>query len=65
MTTKKFNEISIPLVSFNLNEISDENVKLAWSEYEAKPEYKQFNKHDLIESCQTPKSIGSSHLKNK
>ncbi|MGE8538507.1 MAG: NF038105 family protein, partial [Acinetobacter sp.] len=26
--------------------------KEAWRDYEAKPEYKQFNKHDLIESMQ-------------
>lgn len=62
MTTKKFDEISIPLVSFNLNDISDESVKSAWSEYEAKPEYKEFNKHDLIESLQSSISIGSSSI---
>jgi len=28
-------------------------VKEAWKAYEAKPEYKKFNKHDLIESMQS------------
>ena len=36
----------------SLDEISTENVKEAWKDYEAKPEYKKFNKHDLIESMQ-------------
>ncbi len=38
----------------NLDEISKENVQEAWKDYEAKPEYKDFNKHDLIESMQHP-----------
>jgi hypothetical protein len=36
----------------SLDDISPEKVKEAWKEYEAKPEYKNFNKHDLIESMQ-------------
>ena len=34
-------------------EITDENVKSAWADYSAKPEYKEFNKHDMIESMQS------------
>jgi hypothetical protein len=30
-------------------------VKEAWKNYEAKPEFKEFNKHDMIESMQSPK----------
>jgi hypothetical protein len=36
-------------------------VKDAWKEYEAKPEYKEFNKHDMIESMQ-PQSKQDLHL---
>ena len=31
-------------------ENTKENIKEAWQAYEAKAEYKDFNKHDMIES---------------
>jgi hypothetical protein len=52
MTTKKFDATPTATESMNLDDISSENVKQAWQAYEAKPEYKDFNKHDLIESMQ-------------
>ena len=55
MTTTKFEATPTPNESIDLNEISAENVKDAWKNYEAKPEFKEFNKHDLIESMQSPK----------
>ncbi|AWL28314.1 MULTISPECIES: NF038105 family protein [Acinetobacter] len=55
MTTKKFEATPTPSDGIDLDEISAENVKDAWKDYEAKPEYKKFNKHDLIESMQSPK----------
>ena len=55
MTTTKFEATPTPNESIDLNEISAENVKDAWKNYEAKPEFKKFNKHDLIESMQNPK----------
>ena len=55
MTTQKFDATPTPNEAMNLNDISDEKVKEAWKAYEAKPEYKQFNKHDLIESMQSSK----------
>ncbi|OTG83615.1 NF038105 family protein [Acinetobacter sp. ANC 4648] len=54
MTTKKFEATPSPSEGIDLKEISVENVKDAWKEYQAKPEYKEFNKHDLIESMQSP-----------
>ncbi|MEM9994200.1 MAG: NF038105 family protein [Acinetobacter pittii] len=50
MTTKKFDATPTAGEPINLDEISKENVQEAWKDYEAKPEYKDFNKHDLIES---------------
>ncbi|MFH7765692.1 NF038105 family protein [Acinetobacter sp. BSP-28] len=55
MTTQKFDATPTPNEAMNLDDISDEKVKAAWKDYEAKPEYKKFNKHDLIESMQHPK----------
>ncbi|MNZ06504.1 NF038105 family protein [Acinetobacter calcoaceticus] len=52
MTTKKFDATPTAGEPINLDEISKENVQDAWKDYEAKPEYKDFNKHDLIESMQ-------------
>ncbi|MFV5442274.1 NF038105 family protein [Acinetobacter oleivorans] len=52
MTTKKFDATPTAGEPINLDEISKENVQEAWKDYEAKPEYKDFNKHDLIESMQ-------------
>ncbi len=54
MTTKKFDATPTAGEPINLDEISKENVQEAWKDYEAKPEYKDFNKHDLIESMQHP-----------
>lgn len=55
MTTTKFEATPTPNERIDLTEISAENVKDAWKNYEAKPEFKEFNKHDLIESMQNPK----------
>lgn len=55
MTTKKFDATPTAGEPINLDEISKENVQDAWKDYEAKPEYKDFNKHDLIESMQHSK----------
>lgn len=52
MTTQRFDATPTPNEAMSLDEISTENVKEAWKDYEAKPEYKKFNKHDLIESMQ-------------
>ena len=52
MTTQRFDATPTPNEAMSLDEISTENVKEAWRDYEAKPEYKKFNKHDLIESMQ-------------
>ncbi|EEH69526.1 MULTISPECIES: NF038105 family protein [Acinetobacter] len=52
MSTKTFEATPTAGEPINLDEISKECVKDAWKEYEAKPEYKKFNKHDLIESMQ-------------
>ena len=55
MTTQKFDATPTPNEAMNLDDISAEKVKEAWKDYEAKPEYKKFNKHDLIESMQSSK----------
>ncbi len=62
MTTKKFDAMPSPTEGIDLNSISAENVKDAWKDYAARPEYKKFNKHDLIESMQVkqPKQKSSS-----
>lgn len=52
MTIQKFEATPTPNESLNLQSISAEKSKQAWKQYEAKPEYKVFNKHDLIESMQ-------------
>lgn len=52
MTTKKFDAMPTPNEAIDLDEISKENIQDAWKDYEAKPEYKKFNKHDMIESMQ-------------
>ena len=52
MTTTKFDATPSPSEGIDLVDISVENVKDAWKEYEAKPEYKKFNKHDMIEAMQ-------------
>ncbi|MEK5755531.1 MULTISPECIES: NF038105 family protein [Acinetobacter] len=53
MTTLKFDATPTPSEAINLDEISEDKMKEAWKDYEAKPEYKKFNKHDMIESMQT------------
>lgn len=55
MTTLKFDATPTPSEGISLDEISADKVKEAWKEYEAKPEYKKFNKHDMIESMQPAK----------
>ena len=55
MTTQKFDATPTPNEAMSLEDISEEKVKEAWKAYEAKPEYKKFNKHDLIESMQSSK----------
>ena len=55
MSTTKFEATPTPNESIDLKEISAENVKDAWKSYEAKPEFKEFNKHDMIESMQSSK----------
>ena len=45
MSTKRFEATPTPSESISLDTISKENVQDAWKEYEAKPEYKEFNKH--------------------
>lgn len=52
MTTLKFDATPTPSEGITLDDISEDKMKEAWRDYEAKPEYKQFNKHDLIESMQ-------------
>lgn len=53
MSTKNFEATPTPSEPISLETISKEKVQEAWKEYEAKPEYKEFNKHDMIESMQT------------
>ena len=55
MSIKNFEATPTPSEPISLDEISKENVKDAWKDYEAKPEYKNFNKHDMIESMQSSK----------
>lgn len=52
MTIQKFEATPTPNEGLNLHSISSEKSKEAWKEYETKPEYKDFNKHDMIESMQ-------------
>jgi len=52
MTTLKFDATPTPSEAINLDEISEDKMKEAWKGYESKPEYKKFNKHDMIESMQ-------------
>ncbi|MCH7336035.1 NF038105 family protein [Acinetobacter sp. NIPH 2699] len=52
MSTKNFEATPTESEAISLDKISKESVKDAWKDYEAKPEYKEFNKHDLIESMQ-------------
>lgn len=54
MTIQTFDKMPTKAEAINLKNISAETVKDAWKDYKAKPEYKEFNKHDLIESLQEP-----------
>ncbi|MCD0187527.1 NF038105 family protein [Acinetobacter sp. PW68] len=56
MTTLKFDATPTPSEGISLDDISEDKMKAAWKDYESKPEYKKFNKHDLIESMQTAKA---------
>ncbi len=58
MTTVKFDKMPTAVEEMDLHEIQDENVKQAWKAYEPKPEYKKFNKHDMIESMTVHESAG-------
>ena len=60
MTIQKFDATPSPTEGISLDEISAEKVKEAWSCYDAKPEYKKFNKHDLIESMQSSEEPAES-----
>ena len=61
MTTKNFDAMPTPNEAIDFAEITDENVKSAWANYASKPEYKDFNKHDMIESMQSCKIDGKKH----
>jgi len=63
MTTQKFDATPTPNEAMSLDDISAEKVKEAWKAYEAKPEYKKFNKHDLIESMQHPQEASQASEK--
>ncbi len=52
MTTKTFDAMPSSTEAIDLQDISSESVKNAWKDYADKPEYKTFNKHDMIESIQ-------------
>ena len=52
MTIQKFEPTPTPSEALDLHSISEEKSKQAWQQYQAKPEYKDFNKHDMIESMQ-------------
>jgi hypothetical protein len=52
MTTLKFDKTPTPNEAISLDDISAEKVQEAWLAYEAKPEYKNVNKHDMIEALQ-------------
>ncbi|GAA5015907.1 NF038105 family protein [Acinetobacter puyangensis] len=50
MTTVKFDQVPTDAESTTVTDIQQDSVKQAWQGYESKPEYKKFNKHDMIES---------------
>ena len=60
MTTLKFDATPTPSEGISLDDISEDKMKAAWKDYGSKPEYKKFNKHDLIESMQTAKADAES-----
>ncbi|AMW79306.1 hypothetical protein AMD27_10630 [Acinetobacter sp. TGL-Y2] len=65
MTTLTFDATPTPSESIDLKDISSEKSKEAWKAYEAKPEYKDFNKHDMIESMQSPVPDPETDKKSK
>ena len=60
MSIQKFEATPTSGEAIDLKEISSESSKEAWQQYSAKPEYKEFNKHDMIESMQ--KSLQDEQL---
>lgn len=52
MTVKTFDRVSTPNepITLDMDNISQDSVNQAWQDYQAKPEYKEFNKHDMIDS---------------
>ena len=54
MTTVRFDQLPTAIEETNVQHIVQDNMKQAWEAYESKPEYKEFNKHDLIESLVEP-----------
>ena len=50
MSRVKFDKVPTRAESLNVDAIGEEMISQAWQSYEAKPEYKKFNKHDMIES---------------
>ena len=53
MTTLKFDATPTPSEGITLDDISEDEMKEAWRDYGAIPEYKEFNKHELVESMQS------------
>lgn len=64
MTTAKFEATPTATEGIDLKDISAENVRDAWKEYQAKPEFKEFNKHDLIDSMVLPKDESTEKSKS-
>lgn len=54
MSIQKFDATPTSGEAIDLKAISSESSKEAWKQYEVKAEYKEFNKHDMIESMQHP-----------
>lgn len=50
MSRVKFDKVPTRAESLNVDAIGEEMISQAWQSYEVKPEYKKFNKHDMIES---------------
>jgi hypothetical protein len=50
MTKMTFDKMPTEIEETTVEPIAKEKIQQAWQAYEAKPEYKTFNKHDLIES---------------
>lgn len=58
MSVKTFDKVPTPSepITVEMQQISQESVQQAWRDYQAKPEYKEFNKHDMIDSMLEQKS---------